>query len=340
MAKKTKSIKEALSALNPFVKDTWAEYADNALKPKYYICRFDDKAENRFYYFKKDEEVIVAAGVTTVFNKVSTERERIEKWKQDHPDWRKLLDISSDYGSIEHGVYGDIMFGNGVNKGKMTQLLDLVRANNGNSNMPAKDILAFLKFQEDYKLVPLLIEASLAYQDPVTGEWLAMTIDLLAKLTVPIVTKEMIQDGVYQRGDKAGQPKMVEKKTTIYKELIYNIDFKSNFFDKDRKSFFEVHKLQLQAGGKAIEQNFGIKVDGYFNYAPNNWRTQPSYTLYEWKLTDADWKLFDTYWSLAQQKGYHKPEGNMIVTDGFRDSSDFKFMTYKEYVENILLSEK
>jgi hypothetical protein len=337
--KKTKSIKQVLENKNPFVKDTWAEYADNALKPKYYISRFDDKAENRFYYFKKDNEIIVGAGTTTVFGKVSTEREHLEKWKLDHDDWKHLLNITSEYGSIEHGLYGDIMFGLGVSKDKMTSLLNLVRGHGGNSNMPNKDILAFLKFQEDYKLTPLLIEASLAYQDPVTGEWLCMTIDLLAKLTVPYVTKTLVQDGVYVRGDNKGQPKMVEQKTTVYKDMIFNIDFKSNFFDKDRKSFFEVQKLQLQSGGLAIEQNFGIKVDGYFNYAPTNWRTAPSYTLYEWKITDADWELFNTYWKLAQLKGYNKPEGNMLVTEGFKSSSDYKFLTYKEYVEQVLLKD-
>jgi hypothetical protein len=225
--KKTKSIKQVLENKNPFVKDTWAEYSDNALKPKYYISRFDDKCKNRFYYFLIDKQTIIAAGATTVFDKVITREESrsLEKWKLDNDDWEHLLDITSEYGTLEHAIYGDIMFGLGVSKDKMTSLLNLVRGHGGNSNMPNKDILAFLKFQEDHKLTPLLIEASLAYQDPVTGEWLCMTIDLLAKLTVPLVTKELVQDGVYQRGENKGQPKMVEKKTTVYKDLIYENPF-------------------------------------------------------------------------------------------------------------------
>ena len=91
MAKKqSKKISEMLMS-NMNVKSTWAEYADNALVPKYYIFRYDDRKNNRFYYFKKDEEVIVAAGSTTVFGIVSTERERIDEWKKEHPNWQVIL---------------------------------------------------------------------------------------------------------------------------------------------------------------------------------------------------------------------------------------------------------
>jgi len=337
MAKKKSSKLSDVIFSNPYVKDKWAEYADNALVPKYLLYRYDDKKNNRFYYFKKDDEVVIAAGSTTVFGRVSTERERIDEWKNNNPDWRHLLDISSEYGTLSHLQKGNIMFGKGVDKGLLDAMVKLMVDNGGSHNSPAKDILAFMKYQEDYNLIPLLIEASLVWQDPISGEWLAQTIDLLAKMTVTIKTKISVTDGFYVRGDKIGQPKPDKVVITEEKQdKILLVDFKSNFFEKDKKSFFEVNQMQLMAGMLAIEQNFGIKVDDVYNFSENNWRTEPSYTFYKWDLADSDWELWRTYWKLAQLKGYHKPDGKMLVTE-FKNSGDYKMLSYKEYVEQVLM---
>lgn len=336
MAKKIKSIKELVGG-NPYVKNVWAEYNDKKLTPKYFINRFDDKKGNRFYYFLKDKEVVIGAGSTTVFGLVSTERERLNEWKNDHPDWKHLLNISADYGTQSHIQKGNIMFGKGVDLKMLDEMTKLVVDNGGSYNTPSKDMLAFMRFQEDYQLTPLLIEASLAWQDPDTGEWLMQTIDLLAKMTVTVKTKTTVEDGVYVRGEKAGQVKYKDVTTEERVEKILLIDFKSNFFEKDKKSFFEVHKMQLMAGKLAVEQNFDIKVDDIYNFAENNWRTEPSYTFSKWDLSDKDWAIFWAYWKLAQAKDLNKPEGKMLITEGFKDSKDFKFLSYREYVEQVLL---
>jgi hypothetical protein len=320
-------------------KKTWCDYADERLTPKYVVNRHDDKKGNRFYYFKKDEEIIVAAGITTVLEKSMPNelRYNIEKWKENNSNWRHLLDISSEYGTLEHITHGDIMFGKGINKERLDAMQKLIVDNGGSYSMPTKDVLAFMRFQEDYKLTPLLIEAQLVWQDPKTGKWLAMTIDLLAKMEVPVKTKVPIEDGVYQRGDKKGQIKYKEE---VYVEMVTKIllvDFKGNFFEKDSKGFFEANKAQLQGAKLAVEQNFPeIKVDDVYNYAPNNWRTEPSYTFYKWDLNDNDWDKFYSYWNTAQLWGYNEPQGKMLITEGFKDSKDFKFLSYKEYVEQVL----
>ena len=340
MKKKTKSIKEIIQG-SSFVTDKWAEWADSTLKPKYIVSRFDDKLGNRFYFFKPESEVIVAAGITTIIDKVlpNEETRRLTKWKEDNPNWRHLLNISSEYGTLEHAVHGDIMFKKGIEQAKLDAMQKIVAEYGGSHNMPSKDVLAFLKFQEDYNLRPLLIEAQLVYRDPSTGEYIAMTIDLLAQMTVTVKTKTTVSDGFYVRGDKIGQPKpdkVITKEERVEKTLI--IDFKGNFFDKDSKGFFLSNKVQLQAAKLAVEQNFPeIKVDDVFNYAPANWRTTPNYTLHKWDLTDLDWKKFDNHMQTAFLYEYHKPEGKMLVTEGFKNSSDFKFLSYKEFVEQVLL---
>ena len=344
MAKQATKKSKKLPLIQPqsYVTNKWAEWNASHLKPKYLIYRYDDKKGNRFYYFRDGEELIIAAGVTTVLDKAMPHelRYNIDKWKEDNPNWRHLLNISSEYGTLEHITHGDIMFGKGVNKERLEAMQKLIVDNGGYYNMPTKDVLSFLRFQEDFNLTPLLIEAQLVWRDPKTSKWLAMTIDLLAKMTVTVKTKAQIEDGVYQRGVNKGEPRFRTEVTEEKIEKTLIVDFKGNFFEKDRKSFFESNKAQLQAAKLAVEQNFPeIKVDDVYNYAPNNWRTEPSYTFYKWDLTDADWDKFYSYWNTAQLWGYNEPEGKMLVTEGFKDSKDYKFLTYKEYVEQVLIKE-
>ena len=343
MAKKKTINKDKLSELifketSP-IRSKWADYADERLVPKYNVCRFDDRGDNRFYYFIHEGELVIASGVTEPFGAVSTEREAINKWKEKYPNWRHLMNVSSDYGTIEHQVFGEISLGMKVNKKLLESMSKIARDNDKSSEMPLRDVLAYLKFQEDCKPKTLLSEAQIAWQDPNSGEWLAMTIDNLSEREITETTKEMKEDGVWQRGEKKGQPKFIEVKTETKRKIIALIDYKSNFFEKDKKSFYEAHTLQLIAGGLAVEQNFGIKVDAYYNFSPNNWRKEPSYTLYEHKITDWDMGLWWDYWRLIIRKGYNKPSGGFLITEGFKNSSDYKILSYKEYVEQVILKQ-
>jgi hypothetical protein len=334
MATKKKTNKKLSEMLES--KPSWCDYAAEKLTPKHIVYRYDDKKGNRFYYFRYNEEWVIAAGVTTVFGLVSTERERINQWKNDHANWQHLLDVSSEYGTLSHQMKGSIMFGKGVDTALLDAMTKLSVDNGGSFNTPSKDVLAFMKFQEDYSLVPLLIEALLVWFDEASGEWLAMTIDLLARMTVTVKTKTTVEDGVYVRGEKAGQTRYKDVTTEERVDKILLVDFKSNFFEKDKKSFFEVNKMQLMAGKLAVEQNFDIKVDDLYNFAENSWRENPSYTFSKWDIGDEDWSIFFSYWKLAIAKGLNKPQGKMLVTEGFKSSSDFKFLTYKEYIEQVI----
>lgn len=338
---KKKATPKKSSKLDKIIrKQPWADYVAGDLKPKYVVYRFDDNQGNRFYYFMTEEGVETAVGVTTAFGTVSTERQGIERWKEAHDNWKHLLNISSEYGTLEHILYGEIMLGKGVNKTILASMKKIAFENGQDADMPAKDTLAFLKFQEDHQLTPLLIEAQLVWRDPCTGEFLAMTIDLLAKMTITETVKEMKEDGVWQRGEKKGQPKFVEVKTEVRRDALVLIDFKSNFFEKDKKSFYEVNKMQLIAGARAIQQNFGITVDGIYNFSPNSWRTAPSYTFQPHETTSELLATWDAYWNLVQAKKLNVPSGNILICDTFKNSSDFKLVPYREYAENVLANKK
>lgn len=318
----------------------WAQYNIEKLKPLQDVRRFDDNHGNRFYYWMDNGEIKIASGTTTPFGRVSTDRSNIEKWKEIHPNWRQLLDVSSEYGTLEHSVNGDIMLNKGIDPIKLTQMQKLAYENGSNFDMPIKDILAFLKFHEDFELIPLVIEGVLIWKDPQTGEYLAMTIDLLSELNIITKTKETIRGGVYVRGDKKGQPKMIETTKEIKTKEIILLDFKGNFFEKDKKSFFETNKMQLIAAKLAVEQNFNLKVTRLYNFAPNNWRTTPSYTLFEQKITDKDMDKFYAYWKLIQIEELHKPEGKMLIPGDLKKSTDYRYVTYAEYVKDVLMKEE
>lgn len=321
------------------INKTWSRFNIESIEPLQTINRFDDVAGNRFYYWAEDGQIRIAAGVTSAFGIVSTERKAIDLWKENNPDWPKLLKLSSDYGTLLHEVYGDIMMGNKISEEKLKELQRISEEGRSSHEMPAKDILSFLKFKEDMNLKPLIIEGMLLWRDE-DGEYLAMTIDLLAEISYVEKVKRIIHNGTITRGKNKGKPRMesiieeqVTKKTVL-------IDFKSNFFEKEKKSFYESHLMQLLAASLAVEQNFGIKVDGLYNYAGNAWRTEPSYTLYQHNIEEKSWDIFFAYWNLIKVKGYNKPQGRIFVPGVFNNSQDYKIYSYEEYVLELINREE
>lgn len=319
-------------------KPIFADYSALS-SPSIIVRRFDDKRGNRFYYFTHEDQVHISAGITSCFGLVSTERDAIEKWKSDKPNWRELLNAAADYGTIMHKVFGDIMLGKKIDPVDIQTMEAIAYKHGMDTDSPKKNILSFLKFTEDYKLKPLVIEGVLCYKDA-SGEYLSMTIDLLAEVEVKVKKKTQVADGVYQRGKNKGQPKMVDKTIETIESKVICLDFKSNFFEKEKKAFYETHKLQLIGAKKAVEQNFGIKVDQVYNFSPNNWREAPSYTLHEWDLTLDDYRLFDAYWELIKIKNYHKPSGKILVAETLESSASFQYISYLEYARMMLNNEK
>ena len=336
---KKKSIKQIID--NSFVTDKWAEYHSKDFTPKYIVYKFNDDGDNRFYFFLYEGNVEIGSGITTPMGIVSTERDGINRWKELHPtNWRHLFRVSAEFGTLEHILAGGIFLGNGVNQSILASMKEIAINNSQSGDMPVKDTLAFLKFKEDYDIEPLIVEGQLAWRCPETGQWLTLTIDLLAKMRCPMVVKTMVKDGVYKRGVNKGKPKMVEQRTTVIKERILVGDIKSNFFEKEDKSYYETHIMQLIGGVKAVEQNFNIKVDGVFNLSPKAWKTTPSYTFKEHNITQEYNDLFDIYWKLIVHKKLNIPTGSFITTDKFKDSTDFNLKSYRKYAEEYLLNSK
>lgn len=305
----------------------WCLYS--SLEPKIKASRYDD-GHSRFYHYPKNGGTKLATGITTVFSKVIPEGEYLMKWKLDNPNWLDLLDKSARYGSLEHQVFADIMMGKGVDMAAVKDMEKLITSVGGSRETPKKDILAFQRWTEEVELKPLVVEGILVWEDE--DESLAMTIDLLAETFIKGKRKVQVPDGVYKRGKDKGKQKFKTVTTESSVRKVINVDFKSNFFEKERKSYFEGHKMQLIGASKAVYQNFGIVVDDIYNWSPNNWRDEPSYTFYKWDVDQKDIDIWNTYWRLACLKGHNKPTGKRLETT-LKNSKDYKFLTLKDFIQ-------
>ena len=317
----------------------WAEYT-LLDPPQHQLARYDDNRSRFYWWVTADENnnpiVNTAIGITSLLSLVLPTSHYLTKWKLDNENWSELLDDSSAYGTLLHSIYYEWL----VNKNIPSDLLEAARIlairNGGGYDMPEKNILSFLKFCEDVNLQPLLIEAMIL-SPVIEGQQYAMTIDILCEINTIEESIVERKDGFWQRGEKKGQPKIIQEKvkTVVRKKAI--LDYKSNFFDKDRKSFFISHKYQLMAAQRGIVYNYpDIEVALIGNFSPNAWRTNPSYTLQWWDVTDKDNEKFDAYLKIGLLEGYFKPSGNIFVPPEFKEgvkSDSFKMLPYEEFIK-------
>lgn len=324
----------------------WAEYARPDLTPKYKARRFDDNAGNRFYFFRDDQgELQTASGITSWLKMVMPESSFLTDWKIKHgKEWMEVLNLSADYGTLMHKCFADILihqrYPDEYTLAEGRELAKRLKKYSSTTplNQLEKDIAAFLQFLRDYKVKPLLIEAVLICKAK-TGDYYAMTADLPCELTYTQTVKEEYEDGVYQSGPRKGQPKIETRKVSKEVTEIACIDFKSNPFGKDEKGFFEAHKFQLIATGRAIYQNFGLTTAGFYNWSPNNWKKEPSYTFYRHEIKPEDKRTFDLYEELATIQGYFKPKGSIMVFNGLDSPELVTSYHYLDYVKKFFEKE-
>jgi len=213
--------------------NNWNEYNPLGLVPEIICNRFDNGA-HRFYHFRKDGVRHTAAGITTWLDMVTPESKEVTNWKLKYGvDWKTVLNLTADYGTSLHKVIAHI-----IKTGEMPpqdsfdaakEILRRLKKYDSRvkENTIYKDIISFKKFQEDYNLKPLLVEAVLACQAD-TGDYYAMTVDLPCEVTYMVKTKTQVQDGVFKKGKNKDQPKFKTeiRETEVTKTIL--IDFKSN----------------------------------------------------------------------------------------------------------------
>lgn len=316
----------------------WCDFKSEIIAaPKVSLKRFDDGKSNRFYYWGEGENINIGIGITSLLSQVIPESSFLTDWKLKYGDnWKKVLNEAAEYGTLMHAIYNEWLIKNEVPEEMMQKAREMCSRTGKSANMIDKDLLAFIKFTEDYKVKPLVLEGLLR-SESVNGQHYALAIDCLCSMTIQDKTKTTVEDGEYVRGEKKGEKKYKEVTEVKEKNIIAVIDFKSNSFEKESKSFYESHLYQLIAAKKAVLHNFNLEVDAMFNFAPNAWRTEPTYSLKEWKPTDNDYALFDAYINLACLKGVMSPKGSIFVPPAFNKntkSSDYRIISYRDFIQN------
>lgn len=322
----------------------WAEWSRSGLEPKVKARRFDDTRGNRFYWWQDEGNVVIGAGITSWLKKVMPESIFLTDWKVKYgKDHNTVLNLTADYGTQLHAMFAHILIHGAYPEAGMFEtardyLMQLKKWESGIPyDQPEKDVAAFIQWTRDYQVKPLMVEAVLPCHTD-RGDWYCMTADLPCELTLTETIE--VEEGVLKSGPNKGQPKMVKKK--VERKITACVDFKSNPFGKDSKSFFDAHKYQLIATKKAMLQNFGIEVDEVYNWSPDNWRTEPKYTFTRWNITDRDEQLFRKYEELAGLTGAFIPSGNIrVFNDKWSaenpDAHLFRSYGYEEYVREFLM---
>lgn len=227
---------------------------DYIREPAYTVYRIDKYAYR--YYLKVDgDNHMTGAGTTSILGSEMPTSRFLSEWQMDmtaknganYVKW--FLNQSACYGTFLHVVYGELLRGlefkfdiDSLNT-KMDlfciqndyDFTELMKWYKQEKRKLRKDILSFVQWTKDYKIIPLAIEYPFVCENEI-GNY-AGTIDLVAKATF----------------------KDVEK--------IIMVDFKSG------KNFYESHEIQLKAYSEAWNKEFPeLQIEEFYNFAPKDFR--------------------------------------------------------------------
>lgn len=242
--------------------------------------------QGRFYFTRTSflEDCIVYNSGTTLINNYKDEMGElaIHRWKvnliNSGKDPKVELALRQDYGTILHIVYGNILNGDLIDYENLkTYVTDLSEVSGFTKERLAevlfltgeeleKDIASFVTWVNDYNIKPIGIEMMLK-----SDKWkVATALDLVCYATVD---ETGYWGELYKSGKNKGQPKASKKKV----EKLIVVDFKSG-----KKGFYAKNVLQLLLSKDIFEECFpALSIDGIFNFAPNDWKSSPSYKFYD-----------------------------------------------------------
>lgn len=318
----------------------WAEYNPSNMKPSM-IWRRMNHGGHRFYFAQDNGEVVIACGITTAIDRAFGESKFLREWKDNQPNWKEKLQLMADYGTLCHIGFGHLCKGETI----PSYLIEISDETFHKKEQFKKDMFSLKKFLKDYEVEVLFLEGILGtkYPTPYGNAWICSAMDLFCKMTMTVSKKELIEDGIYERGgtvNKKGDKKYKEVKTESRETFYANVDLKSNYEHKDEKSFFESHKYQLIFGRELVSEYFGIPKEEIkmFNLSPLGWTKEPKYELKEhfdkenkWGYTDSD--RLKARLNLAVMEGLVTPTGELIEisdTISLDSEQDFRVVRYED----------
>ncbi len=269
------------------------------------LIRTDKYGGSRFYYETEAKKFYISA--TTFCAAVLPEAKHLTKWKQDlgFLEANRRAREAADYGTLMHIIIENFLQTGSLTWKKMDGLIrDFIEEHNHKRKYNAwchdlkKDVLAFAKFATDRKLEVISTEQWAILDLPDVRGGIAGTVDLIGHIK-------------WGRG-------MVRA----------IIDMKSG-----RKGFYDAHALQLALYKKIIDGM--CDTDHYiFNWAPKDWRSEPTYDLKDQSNSPEVQKL-DNYIDNARIDNLFTPKFERIVFDQITlgDEPQFSKFNLHELIE-------
>lgn len=306
------------------------------------VFRRFQQGDNRYYYRTLDDGSVkmYASATTLIKDGYADNKDGLNEWKMQmkflgqNPE--DVARYEADKGTIMHYLFDlfltgrDIYLSRQFIRDKVKEGYLSISEKNLNRFMESDSdlddmkvrLFKFAKFCSDYKVVPVMIEKILSYEE----YNVASPIDLVCQMTV----EEKVEGyfgAVYQRsgnGYKKGDPK---KETKIVERSFYAIvDFKSG-------GIYSSHSLQLELYRRMVTQWYGdlIPVEKIYNFSPKS-ESSKGYTLRD-QTECSELKKADAVY--AQGMIAHENKNKMFKSYGgvLNIKKDFSESDYmKEYV--------
>jgi len=275
--------------------------AKEIIKPRRILYRFDNVVSRYYFYFPEGEEEVSYMGATAATDILVPMGQGIPKWYAKNGEAvYVLLRMLAEYGTLMHteiGLFernGHKVIWSDVEKfayeTAMSKGFAWV-AEEWAYHLP-RNLAAWIQFCTEKEVRVLAVEF------PVWSDiyYIATLVDIYCELTF-------------------GK-----------KRVRAIINLKSNLSDEEDepKKFYESQDCQLQIEKTLWRECIDLPLDMVFNWSPNNWRDEPTYTLKNWteKTSWPDERLKD---SLPLLKWEFKPPRKTIVLTGeYEDGKDLR----------------
>ncbi len=290
--------------------------------PSYKVGRVNFGKGRSYIRLNQDGELVenpmrLYTSLTTAISTCAPMEDGLLDWfiKHGKQEANRLTTISQHYGTLMHLEIGKFLINGNYNLDEVETVVEDYLSENSFYEKECRewasklryDLVAFAQFYYDYNIKPLGIEYVL-----LSDKGFGTLIDLVCKMTVKV--DGLDYDNPYKSGPRKGQP----RESKVDKEILAIVNFKSG-----RKGFYKNNGIQAIAEKMLWEENFSdMKLEGAYNWAPKDWRTDPGYNLKDWtdavteEEVNAVLKLAELrYASKAENKTYISISGQLSIAD-------------------------
>lgn len=274
-------------------------FDDTALRlPPYKVGRVSYGDRGRSYVKILEDGSIeqpfrLYTSLTTAISQCSPMERPLLEWycKNGLIEANRLLKDSQHYGTLMHKLFGRWLIENNIDFGTIQDVVDEYCGEHYyySPEVPdwtrklKQDLAGFIYFTKERNVKALGIEYVL-----LSEKGFGTLIDLVCQMDI---SETGFFGEVYKSGDNKGQPKESKRR----KRVNAIINFKSG-----RHDFYRTNGIQIECERQLWEENFPYTpLDCAFNYAPNDWKTEPGYKLKDW-IGEIDNTEIEAVLSLAE----------------------------------------